>query len=104
MKPDKQAESQTDQRHFWRRVHADRARVIVDGADYFKILRKAMLKAEKRIILIGWDFDTRISLSKDKSEEGDPPLALGDFVGPCMTGLSSSLTVPIPLDAAITKK
>tara|TARA_R110000772_G_scaffold166300_1_gene277960 strand:- start:2088 stop:3566 length:1479 start_codon:yes stop_codon:yes gene_type:complete len=80
MKPDKQAESQTDQRHFWRRVHADRARVIVDGADYFKILRKAMLKAEKRIILIGWDFDTRISLSKDKSEEGDPPLALGDFV------------------------
>lgn len=70
----------TEGESFWRKVKADRARVVIDGADYFQILRNAMLQAEKRIILIGWDFDTRISLSKDKPEEGGPPVALGDFV------------------------
>ncbi len=66
---------------FWRKVKASRARVVIDGADYFETLRKAMLQAEKRIMLIGWDFDTRISLSKDEPEEDGPPVTLGDFVG-----------------------
>lgn len=70
----------TKSENYWRKAKANRARVVIDGADYFQILRKAMLQAEKRIILIGWDFDTRISLSKDDPEEGGPPAALGDFV------------------------
>lgn len=70
----------TDDKKFWKKVKANRARVVVDGANYFEILRKAMLQAEKRIILIGWDFDTRISLTKDQPQEGDPPPELGNFV------------------------
>ena len=63
----------------WRIARADRASVIVDAADYFRVVRAAMLKAERRIMLIGWDFDARIALLP-----GDPapdaPNTLGDFI------------------------
>ncbi|MGB3797836.1 MAG: phospholipase, partial [Alteraurantiacibacter sp.] len=44
----------------WRYAHARRVRVVIDGADYFDLIQQAMLKARQRILLIGWDFDTRI--------------------------------------------
>ena len=50
----------------WRYVHASRARVIVDAADYFAIMQAAMLNARYRIFLIGWDFDTRIHLAEGR--------------------------------------
>ena len=43
---------------------ADHASVIVDADAYFAAVRSAMLKAKKRIVLIGWDFDARISLTR----------------------------------------
>ena len=46
-------------RNCWRIERADQARLIVDAADYFAIVRQAMMTAEKRIMLIGWDFDAR---------------------------------------------
>ena len=36
---------------------------IVDAADYFRLARQAMLKARSQILMIGWDFDTRIALT-----------------------------------------
>jgi phosphatidylserine/phosphatidylglycerophosphate/cardiolipin synthase-like enzyme len=80
MKLKNEGKSEADRRLYWRKAHADRARVIIDGADYFEILREAMLNAQKRIILIGWDFDTRISLTKDDPEDIDHPTELGDFI------------------------
>jgi len=58
----------------WRIERAARASVIVDAADYFEAARSAMLAAERRIMLIGWDFDARIRLSPDD------PMKLGDFI------------------------
>ena len=58
----------------WRIERATRATVIVDAADYFEAARCAMLAAERRIMLIGWDFDARIRLSPDE------PMKLGDFI------------------------
>jgi phosphatidylserine/phosphatidylglycerophosphate/cardiolipin synthase-like enzyme len=37
--------------------------VIVDAQDYFALMQQAMLKARRRILLVGWDFDTRIHLT-----------------------------------------
>ena len=51
----------------WRYVHVKRARVIIDAADYFAIMQAAMLNARYRILLIGWDFDTRIHLAEGRS-------------------------------------
>ena len=49
----------------WRVERADRFAWIVDGADYFRHCKAAMLRAHRRIVLIGWDFDTRIVFERE---------------------------------------
>ncbi|HEY8592627.1 MAG TPA: phospholipase D-like domain-containing protein [Sphingomicrobium sp.] len=62
----------------WRTEEARRASLIVDAADYFRIARQAMMRAEKQILLIGWDFDTRICLDYDADDGA--PTELGKFL------------------------
>ena len=69
----------------WRFARARRVRVIVDGADYFELVQQAMLKARQRILLIGWDFDTRIHLTQgrrwfEKGTNSKYPSRLGSFI------------------------
>jgi phosphatidylserine/phosphatidylglycerophosphate/cardiolipin synthase-like enzyme len=63
----------------WRTERAEKASVIVDAEDYFRMARMAMLKAKKRIMLIGWDFDARIELVHGAVEDG-APTNVGDFI------------------------
>ncbi|WP_199522383.1 phospholipase D-like domain-containing protein [Geodermatophilus marinus] len=46
----------------WRLARADQHAVFVDAADYFATLMGAVLRAEKRVLFIGWDFDPRIHM------------------------------------------
>jgi phosphatidylserine/phosphatidylglycerophosphate/cardiolipin synthase-like enzyme len=60
-------------------------RVIVDAADYFDLMQQAMLKARQRVLLIGWDFDTRIHLTHgrrwwQKGRRHIYPSRLGSFI------------------------
>ncbi|MGB3166946.1 MAG: phospholipase D-like domain-containing protein [Alteraurantiacibacter sp.] len=69
----------------WRYAKARRVRVVVDGEDYFDLIQQAMLKARQRILLIGWDFDTRIHLSRgrrwwQKGWKRQYPSRLGSFI------------------------
>lgn len=64
-------------RNCWRIEDADRFAFIVDAADYFVVVREAMLKARHSIFMIGWDFDARIQLGEG-NDEG--PEKLGDFI------------------------
>jgi phosphatidylserine/phosphatidylglycerophosphate/cardiolipin synthase-like enzyme len=64
----------------WRFATATRAHVVVDAADYFELVRQAMLNAQCRIMLIGWDFDTRIAIGRKRRKKGHPPNRLGDFL------------------------
>ncbi len=65
----------------WRRARATRMSVIVDADDYFRIARAAMLKARRRVMLIGWDFDARIRLLQDgRGREPGEPETVGDFI------------------------
>ncbi len=63
----------------WRIEHADRAALIVDAQDYFRLAKAAMLKARRSIILIGWDFDTRIELEPGRKTLPGPN-KLGRFL------------------------
>jgi phospholipase D1/2 len=65
-------------RNCWRIERANRASLVVDAADYFRLARKAMLRAEQQILLIGWDFDTRICL--DYEADDGAPTELGAFL------------------------
>jgi phosphatidylserine/phosphatidylglycerophosphate/cardiolipin synthase-like enzyme len=53
--------------------------VIVDAAGFFEHARNAMLKAERSIYMIGWDFDTRIDLVPGSANDGAPE-KLGSFL------------------------
>ena len=66
-------------RNCWRIERAKRAAVVVDAADYFHVARQAMSNAQHQIILVGWDFDTRIKLGRGRSIPGVPN-SLGEFV------------------------
>lgn len=66
-------------RNCWRVENASRAAVLVDGENYFRAVRRALVKAEDRIILIGWDFDARIEMH-DTEGEPEGPLEIGKFI------------------------
>ncbi|GGC13253.1 phospholipase D/transphosphatidylase [Novosphingobium endophyticum] len=76
----------------WRIERANRAALIVDAADYFRLARQAMLEAREQVLIIGWDFDTRISLMR---ECGDGlPVELGSFIS-CLPKRRKGLEVYI---------
>jgi len=69
----------------WRFAMADRASVVIDAEDYFALMQKAMLKARHRVMLVGWDFDTRIHLAVGRRWFSRPfrrkhPRRLGSFL------------------------
>ncbi len=66
-------------RNCWRIARADKAALIVDAADYFAVVRQAMMTAEKRIMLIGWDFDARVRIGPRRNPTGAPS-TIGRFV------------------------
>jgi phosphatidylserine/phosphatidylglycerophosphate/cardiolipin synthase-like enzyme len=63
----------------WKIAEADRLAVIIDAADYFRHAKAAMLQAQSRIMLIGWDFDTRIKF-EPQGATLDGPNDLGSFL------------------------
>ncbi|WP_379547166.1 phospholipase D-like domain-containing protein [Qipengyuania sp. DSG2-2] len=69
----------------WRFGLAERASVIVDAEGYFAHMQQAMLNARRRIMLVGWDFDTRIHLSQgrrwyERPADNSYPERLGSFL------------------------
>jgi phosphatidylserine/phosphatidylglycerophosphate/cardiolipin synthase-like enzyme len=69
----------------WRFARASRAHVVVDAAAYFALMQHAMLRAQQRIHMIGWDFDTRVRLGPGRKIYNLPdldvqPARLGAFV------------------------
>jgi len=65
-------------RNCWQVARAHRASLIVDAGDYYHVIREAMAKAQRRILVIGWDFDTRISL--EPLEQGEQENLGGFFL------------------------
>jgi phosphatidylserine/phosphatidylglycerophosphate/cardiolipin synthase-like enzyme len=63
-------------RNCWRISRAEKAAVIVDAADYYRVIGSVMEEAKRRILIIGWDFDTRIPLVPDERGKGE---TLGHF-------------------------
>jgi phospholipase D1/2 len=66
-------------RNCWRLEAADRAAFLVDGAAYYRAFRQAALQAERSILILGWDFDSRICMLHEEESDGFP-LRLGEFL------------------------
>src|SRR6187551_3151411 len=66
-------------RNCWRVVRAERAAFLIDGDAYFRAFRAAAIQAQHSIIILGWDFDSRISMLIDREPDGYPD-RLGEFL------------------------
>ncbi|MGB5623960.1 MAG: VTT domain-containing protein [Gammaproteobacteria bacterium] len=55
----------------WREARASRLAVLVDGANVFGTLRKALMKARRSVIIIGWDVDSRTPIVGEEIEPDD---------------------------------
>lgn len=65
----------------WRIAHANRAVVLVDAAAFFAAIRSAFLKARRRILIVGWDIDSRTQLVGADPRPGDGyPTGFADFL------------------------
>lgn len=64
----------------WRIEQAEKASVVIDADTYFRHARAAMMKAKRRIMLIGWDFDAAISLIREDEAQDGAPVVIGDFI------------------------
>ena len=67
-------------RNCWRVENASQAAFIVDADDYFKAFVAAARKAQRSILITGWDFHSRTRLLCSAAGGGDCDLELGDFL------------------------
>ena len=63
----------------WRVAHAERAAFIVDGAAFFRAVAEAFERAQRSIVIVGWDIDCRIRLRDDHEQE-----TLGSLLAACV--------------------
>ncbi len=58
--------------HYWRTARADDFGWAIDGENYYRAVRDAMDQAEREIIIIGWDIDSRVELIRDEDDPRYP--------------------------------
>ncbi|HZS64635.1 MAG TPA: phospholipase D-like domain-containing protein [Xanthobacteraceae bacterium] len=63
-------------RNCCRVARASRAAVLIDGAAYFQRLDQVLRRAQKSVLIVGWDFDASIKLRPDLPNSP----ALGDLL------------------------
>lgn len=67
----------------WRVKTAHNLALIIDAADYFRVLRKVFLETERELLLIGWDFDFELDMLPGESDEdGNAPDGFPNKLGP----------------------
>jgi phosphatidylserine/phosphatidylglycerophosphate/cardiolipin synthase-like enzyme/uncharacterized membrane protein YdjX (TVP38/TMEM64 family) len=64
----------------WRIETADRIGVLIDVADYFSALRRAIAAARSHVMIVGWDVDSRTSLAPEKRPADGWPATLLPFL------------------------
>jgi len=62
----------SDGENCWQRTVADAFGWAIDGDDYFRAVRDAIGKAEREIIIVGWDIDSRLELIRDETDPRHP--------------------------------
>jgi phosphatidylserine/phosphatidylglycerophosphate/cardiolipin synthase-like enzyme/uncharacterized membrane protein YdjX (TVP38/TMEM64 family) len=64
----------------WAIAHAERVAFIIDAKDYFAAFHRAALRAQRSIVILGWDFNSQTRLHHDPVPKDGPPALLGEFL------------------------
>jgi phospholipase D1/2 len=69
----------------WRVLPVDRAAVIIDGEDYYRAFHQAAQRAERSLLLAGWQFDSHTCLLRGDeaaaAKAAEEPTELLEFLG-----------------------
>ena len=63
----------------WRIETADRVAFLIDGETYFAAFKAAVKRAKRSVLIVGWDFDSRIKLQRHEEPQDDAE-QLRDFL------------------------
>lgn len=66
-------------RNCYRLETAERLAVLLDGEAYFTALRESLIRARRRIIIVGWDLHSRVQLVRS-GQDDELPTALGELL------------------------
>jgi phospholipase D1/2 len=66
-------------RNCWRVETAARLIPLVDGAEYFHAFRETAKRADRSLLIVGWDIDSRFALVRNGIDDGLPRV-LGEFL------------------------
>ena len=55
----------------WRTAHAERVAFIIDARDYFSAFVDAVSRAERSVLILAWDIDSRLRLLRDQAPDAD---------------------------------
>jgi phosphatidylserine/phosphatidylglycerophosphate/cardiolipin synthase-like enzyme/uncharacterized membrane protein YdjX (TVP38/TMEM64 family) len=61
----------------WKRARAERAAVLVDGAEYFGALRASLLKAQHSIFILGWELHSQTRIEGQTPPKDRAPVRIG---------------------------
>jgi len=64
----------------WKIAPAQRFAVLIDAADYYANLRRAIIAAEHAVVIVGWDIDSRTRLVPEKKPKDGYPATLLPFL------------------------
>jgi phospholipase D1/2 len=65
----------------WKIARAGRFAPLVDGAEFFGAVRQSLLRAQKSVVMLGWDFHSRMRLVGESGEAEDGyPAELAPFL------------------------
>ena len=64
----------------WRTSHATRGGFLIESRRYFQVIREAVLKAEKEVIVLAWDISDSLEMVRGGDAEDGYPSALADFL------------------------
>lgn len=56
----------------WQTAHAQRAKLLIDGENYYPVLHQAIQNARHSIIIVAWDIDSRMRLTRSEAEDEQP--------------------------------
>jgi phospholipase D1/2 len=63
------------QTNCWSTKHASRAAILIDGENYFGALYEAILNARQVIMILAWDIDSRMRLTRSEDGSDDHDLS-----------------------------
>jgi phospholipase D1/2 len=63
----------------WRIARASRVSFLIDAASYYAAFVEAVERAQRSILIVGWDIDSRVRLMRGEKAV-DSPNRLGDFL------------------------